>query len=162
MLGRSTVLALALAFCSLLLADDITTGTVLLALVLGFAIERYARTFLDHPGRSMRLGAVPRLAAYVLWDILVANLQVARRVLGPLAAIKPQFICVPVSLTDPTAIAALVGIINITPGTVSAGLSADHRVLTIHALDAVDVDALIALIKWRYEAPLKEIFECST
>ncbi|HAR04393.1 MAG TPA: cation:proton antiporter, partial [Pseudomonas sp.] len=52
-------------------------------------------------------------------------------------------------------------IISLTPGTVSACLSPDRRVLMVHALDVPDVDALISDVKRNYEAPLLEIFECS-
>ncbi|MDP1529769.1 MAG: Na+/H+ antiporter subunit E, partial [Rhodoferax sp.] len=46
------------------------------------------------------------------------------------------------------------------PGTVSAHLSEDRQSLLVHALDVDDQDELVATIKARYEAPLKEIFEC--
>ena len=45
-----------------------------------------------------------------------------------------------------------------TPGTVTADMSADGRVLLIHSLHAPDPEAVRAEIKTRYEARLKEIF----
>ncbi len=64
-------------------------------------------------------------------------------------------------LTDDLAISMLVSIITLTPGTCSADLSADRRTLLVHGLDVPDPQTLIADIKARYEAPLKEIFPCS-
>jgi multicomponent K+:H+ antiporter subunit E len=58
------------------------------------------------------------------------------------------------------AISLLANIICLTPGTVSARLSEDQRFLLVHALDCEDPQALIATIKTRFEAPLKEMFEC--
>ena len=58
-------------------------------------------------------------------------------------------------------LAVLASIVSLTPGTVSAGLSADHKTLLLHGLDVPDAQALIDEVKSRYEAPLLEIFECS-
>ena len=49
---------------------------------------------------------------------------------------------------------------SLTPGTVSTSLSADRRTLLLHVLDLDDADQLVARIKDRYEAPLREIFPC--
>jgi multicomponent K+:H+ antiporter subunit E len=159
-MGRRVILGCALFFGWLMLAGEISVGQILLGLVLAFAIERYSRRFGDVPRGKVRIGAVPALVGVVLWDIVVANLQVAKRVLGPLSDMRPRFVQVPLDLEDPTAAALLAAIITITPGTVSAALSPDHRFLTLHALDLVNADALVRTIKLRYERPLKEIFEC--
>jgi multicomponent K+:H+ antiporter subunit E len=45
-----------------------------------------------------------------------------------------------------------------TPGTVSADLSADGTKLLVHCLETDDPDATVAGIKRRYEDRLKEIF----
>jgi multicomponent K+:H+ antiporter subunit E len=45
-----------------------------------------------------------------------------------------------------------------TPGTLSAELSADGRALLVHGLHVPDPPALVAEIRQRYEAPLLEIF----
>jgi len=50
-------------------------------------------------------------------------------------------------------------IITMTPGTLSSEVSDDHRYLLVHGLDVDDEAALIAQIKSRYEAPIKEMFE---
>ena len=65
---------------------------------------------------------------------------------------------IPLALTSPEAITVLAGTITMTPGTVSAELSADGRALLVHGLDVPDPDALVAEIKSRYEARLLEIF----
>ena len=97
----------------------------------------------------------------VLYDIVVANVQVAKLVLGPKDKLRPAFVEVPMAIGNEFALATLTSIISLTPGTVSACLSADRRVLMVHALDVPDVDALISDVKRNYEAPLLEIFECS-
>jgi multicomponent K+:H+ antiporter subunit E len=58
-------------------------------------------------------------------------------------------------------VATLLGsIVSLTPGTVSVEIERERKVLLVHALDADDPPGLIATIKSRYEAPLKEVFRC--
>jgi multicomponent K+:H+ antiporter subunit E len=56
-------------------------------------------------------------------------------------------------------ISLLANTVSLTPGTVSAWLSPDRSHLIVHGLKVDDPDALIAEIKRRYEAPIKEVFE---
>jgi multicomponent K+:H+ antiporter subunit E len=96
----------------------------------------------------------------VLWDICVANVQVAIIILFKTNAnTKPAWITIPLELRTPEAITVLAGTITMTPGTVSSDLSADGRSLLVHCLDAPDPDAVRDDIKARYERRLKEIFE---
>jgi len=46
-----------------------------------------------------------------------------------------------------------------TPGTVSATLSADGRALLVHCLETYDPDKTVSDIKARYETRLQRIFE---
>ena len=95
----------------------------------------------------------------MVWDIVVANLAVARRVLGPVR-LKPGFIEVPLDVTQPDVVALLASIIAITPGTVVADVDGARTRILVHVLDLDDPGVLVAEIKRRYERPLKEIFEC--
>ena len=115
---------------------------------------------LDDPVTIRRPGVALRLAGVVVWDIIVANLAVARRVLGPLARLKPGFIEVPLDLGHPDAVALLAGIIAITPGTVVVDIDDGRTRILVHVLDLDEPGQLIAEIKHRYERPLKEIFGC--
>jgi multicomponent K+:H+ antiporter subunit E len=56
----------------------------------------------------------------------------------------------------------LASVISLTPGTVSADLSDDRKTLLVHGLNVVDEAAAVAEIKQRYEAPLLEVFTCSS
>ena len=112
-----------------------------------------ARVTLRRPAVALRLGLV------VLKDIVGSNIDVARLILGREAAIRPGFVWVPLTFADPHGIVALAGIVTMTPGTLSAELSADRRHLLVHAFNVDDPAALVDDIKARYEAPLLEIFE---
>lgn len=145
----------------LLLVNDFSLGHWLLGAFLALALPLLCRNLLLSTPRIRRPGLLLRFIALVLYDIVVANLQVARLVLGPKARLQPGFVEIPLELTDDLAITILASVITLTPGTVSADLSDDRRTLLVHGLDVPDPQALAADIKARYEAPLKEVFECS-
>ena len=152
--------SLALWIIWLMFNNTIAPAHVLLGAFLGIAIPWITRALwperpqLSHPLTALRLFFV------VMYDIVIANLIVARLIIGPVSALRPAFVELPLDLRSPYAISALASIITLTPGTVSARLSEDRRTLLVHALNVDDRDALIAEIKQRYELPLKEIFEC--
>jgi multicomponent K+:H+ antiporter subunit E len=143
----------------LLLANTLDPAHIVLAALLAVGVPWFTEKLRPERPRVRRPLAIVRLGLVVLWDIVVSNVEVARRILGPEASIKPAFVWVPLDITDPHAIVSLAGIITMTPGTLSADLSPDGRHLLVHAFNVDDEEALVAQIKARYEAPLKEIFE---
>ena len=142
-----------------LLVNDIKLGSTVIAAILATAIPNLARAY--WPDRA-RIAAPFGLVAYallVLWDILVANVQVARIILFmPRDQITSAWIAIPIDLASPEAITLLAGTITMTPGTLTADMSACGRVLLIHALHAPDPDQVRDGIKARYETRLKRIF----
>ncbi len=146
----------------LLLNNSIAPGQLLLGLALGWAIPRFTSAFWPGRVRIHRPLALARFTAVFLYDVLVANLTVARLILAGPRRLRPAFVTVPLALTDDFAISLLANIICLTPGTVSAHLSADRRQLLVHALDAESPEHIVSTIKTRFEAPLREIFEESS
>lgn len=139
-----------------------SAGHLVLAAALAWVIPLLVRRFHPERPRPGAPAATARLAGRVLRDIVVSNVDVARRVLGREAAIRPRFVWVPLTLRDPHGIVALAGIITLTPGTLSSELSDDRRFLLVHVLHCPDDEAeaaLVATVGERYEAPLREIFE---
>ncbi len=152
-------LSLALWAVWLMLNNTVAPGQILLGAALALVIPRAATHLVDGQWpRLQRPHLVLRLFFVVLYDIVMSNIDVARRVLGPEAAIKPGFIEVPLDLTDDWAIGALAGIITMTPGTLTADIAVDRSHLLVHAFHIDDAQALVASIKRRYEVPLQEIF----
>jgi multicomponent K+:H+ antiporter subunit E len=153
-------LSVLLALVWILLANEIGAGTVLLGAVLGLAVPLLTRVYWS---RRPRIGApfvVLEYGLLVLWDIIVANIQVAYLVLFRRGnALRSCFVTIPLDAQTPEAIAVLAGTITMTPGTVSADLSADGRALLVHCLDTGDPAAIAAEIKHRYERRLRRIFE---
>jgi multicomponent K+:H+ antiporter subunit E len=144
----------------LVLASSYTAGSLVLGALVAVAIPMWTVRF--WPDRPLLRRPLKAAAFFLLVcrDIIAANIQVARQVLGPLDRIRPGFVEVPLDLEDPFVATLLAGIVTLTPGTVSIDVDMERKVLSVHALDVPDPSALIAGIKSRYEAPLKEMFGC--
>jgi len=148
----------------LLLNQTTEPGHLLLGAVLALTLAGWSPTGPHDPDRRphgawRRPDRFVRLVAIVTWDIVVANLQVAVRILGLTGELKPRFVWVPIELTQPHAITLLAGIITMTPGTLSCELSDDRAHLLVHGLDVDDPGELVGQIKARYETPIRELFE---
>lgn len=153
-------LSLTLVLLWFLLVNQWKLGSLVMALILATLIPLLSsRWWPDRPVIRRPFGLLAYMLL-VLWDVIVANFQVARIILlMPNQKIRSAWITVPLDLTSPEAISLLAGTITMTPGTLTADLSADGRALLIHSLHAPDPDAIRAEIKSRYEARLKRIFE---
>ncbi|NLC27833.1 MAG: Na+/H+ antiporter subunit E [Campylobacteraceae bacterium] len=153
------VLSIILWVTWLLLNNTVDMGHVVLGAILAILIPRITSSFWPEKIYITNLSTLMRFYGIVLYDILIANIVVAKQVLSPNSSLKPGFLAVPLDITHPLGISVLASTITLTPGTVSADLSPDKKTLTVHALHVVDTDAEIASIKSRYEAPLMEVFE---
>lgn len=153
------VLSLALAVCWLTLAG-LSPSQLVLALVLAVAIPHITAPFLAELPGIRSPGTVLRLAGLVAWDIVLANIAVARLVLGPVERLRPSFVRVPLAVTHPHAIALLAGIVSIVPGSLSIAVTPDSRTMLLHVLHLEDEKQFVATIKERYERPIMDILEC--
>jgi multicomponent K+:H+ antiporter subunit E len=143
----------------MLLLNSATLGGILLAVVFGIIVPLLTAPF--WPNRPKLNFGWPMLdyLAVVIFDIMVANFQVAMLILFRRNRnLRSHWLVIPLSLRSPEAISALAGTISLTPGTVSADVAADGRSLLVHALDVEDETEEVARIKRRYEARLMRIF----
>lgn len=155
--------ALALLWC--VLNESVSPGHVLLAALLGAVVPWWLQPLWPAPPRRIRrpvraFALAIAFAALVAWDIVVANLRVARTVLSPLHALRPGIATVPIDLDDPRAIAVLAHVVTLTPGSVTVDVAPDRRSLTIHAVDLHDPEAAVRNVRERYERRIREIFAC--
>jgi multicomponent Na+:H+ antiporter subunit E len=93
------------------------------------------------PWRTARPFPVLRFLAFVPWllgQVVLSNLRVAKTAVSPLSAIDPQFVRVPPSMgsanSDEGALTVLGCAITLTPGTLTIDIAPDN--LYVHALDA--------------------------
>lgn len=154
------LLTLTLTIVWIFLLNDFTPGGLVLGLILGLVVVRFTAAFWPDRVRIRNYRAAFGYVFVALWDILVANVQVAWLILTRRnEAIRSRWIAIPLDIRAPEAITTLAGTITMTPGTVSADLSADGRSILVHCLDTGDPDSVVRTIKSRYESRLKEVFE---
>ncbi|TWX48827.1 Na+/H+ antiporter subunit E [Colwellia hornerae] len=165
------LLSLLLFLVWLLLNNSVSPGHLVLAVILAIVIPLVTSPFRTKQPLIIKPGLAFRHLLLVLYDIITANVQVAILILGPTKKLTPGFVKVPLDLTHSLPITILASTVSLTPGTVSAevypwsenlteGNKPEQQFLLIHVLDLKDEQALINTIKQRYEAPLKEMFEC--
>lgn len=153
------LLSLTLFVLWLLLVNTVSPGHILLATLFAVAVPAFTRPFWPQAQPVRRPLLLVRLLLRLAFDILMANLVVARLILGPMRRLNPAFVRYPLMLENEYAIMILASIITLTPGTVSADVTPDRRALIVHSLDLKDEEELVRQIRTRYELPLKEILE---
>jgi multicomponent K+:H+ antiporter subunit E len=156
----SPLLSLVMWCLWLLLANDFSAGQMVLGVFFAWLIPVLTQPFWLSRPRIHKPWQLLRFVLLVHRDIVVANLAVAKLVLGSPSKLRPAFVEVPLDIRDEFVITILASVVSLTPGTVSADVSQDRARLLVHGLDVADIPEMIATIKQRYEAPLKEIFGC--
>jgi multicomponent Na+:H+ antiporter subunit E len=89
----------------------------------------------DHEGHPVHLGRgsvtfVPWLA----WEIVKANIDVARIIIDPKLPISPVLFKVPASQKSEVGMVAYANSITLTPGTVTVDVDPDNAEFTVHAI----------------------------
>jgi multicomponent K+:H+ antiporter subunit E len=141
------------------LVNTFTLGNLILGTVIGLIVPMITAPYWPNRPKMRRPFKVVEYVLVVLWDIVVANVQVAMIILFKREPdIRSHWIPIPLELTSAEAITVLAGTITMTPGTVSATLSADGSAILVHCLHSDDPDSIRDEIKTRYEQRLLEIF----
>lgn len=108
--------------------DVVHFGTGVLA---SLAIAATVRTVDD--GTRLRWGRVVRFVPWLLGQVIVSNLRVARAVLSPRLPIRPTLLEIPPGMAGERALALLGIAVTLTPGTLTVDVDGDR--LRVHALD---------------------------
>jgi multicomponent Na+:H+ antiporter subunit E len=134
--------------------DYMVTGVVT-GLVLGLINRRYGRF----------LFWTAYFIIYLLWEIIISNLVMARVILDPKPKLDPGIIAVPLSVTSNIEITLLSLAVTVTPGTLIVELAPDptgRTVLYVHALQVVNPDNFRATIKGGFERMIMNISRGAT
>ncbi|TNF60054.1 MAG: Na+/H+ antiporter subunit E [Burkholderiales bacterium] len=151
------VLSLQLGITWLVLSHSLATVHWLSALLIAWLVPRMLAPFLGDASRIHWPTAL-RLILTVLWDIVVANITVARITLGSMSRPRPAWLRVPLATGHPRVNAMFAAIITTTPGTVAVTIREERREILVHALDCADEAGMVRDMKERYEAPLIRTF----
>ncbi len=153
------LLSLTLVVVWLGLVNTFTLGNLILGSIIGLVVPMLTAAYWPNRPSIARPLKVVEYVLVVLWDILVANIEVAMVILFKREpAIHSQWIPIPLELKSAEAITVLAGTITLTPGTVSTMLAADGSAILVHCLHTDEPDTVRDQIKTRYERRLLEIF----
>jgi multicomponent Na+:H+ antiporter subunit E len=156
MLLLNVLLALAWA----VLVSQVDLPNLIFGFGLGAVMLYLARNQLGGANEYFRkMRRVVQFVGYVLWEIVLANVQVARAVLfTPVAKLRPGIVAVPLDLETDAEITMLANLITLTPGTLSLEVSDDRKTLFVHAIAVGDAEAFRAATKSGFEHAVREVF----
>ena len=98
-----------------------------------------------------------RLLFFFIYELLLANVVVARTVLARRLEIRPGIIAYATELRSPMAVTWLANLITLTPGTLTLYVSDDHSTLYVHTLNVDDPAAVVNSIRRAFERNLLEL-----
>lgn len=157
---KTPLMILSLFIIWLLLQQEISFASVLLAAVLAFTIPWLTHKLSPFSTRVKHPVLIIKLIYAVLMDILRSAISVALLILFPSKkGMNSQFIYIPLDLKNPSGLAVLAGIVNSTPGTVWVDITPHCHQLLLHVFDLKDEAWWVNHIKNNYETPLIAIFE---
>ncbi len=126
-------------------------GEFLIGLGVGLPIAFVSRRLYDEQvpvRRSLLVLPYGILYSVVfLKDLVIANFDVAYRVLAPWAPIKPSVIVFPLRVRTDLAITTIANSITLTPGTLTMDYDAEHNALIVHTLYMDDRQAVVRPIR---------------
>ena len=134
----------------------------LINLAFGFVLGGVALAMIREDAGSVshfrRVFRAVALAFTFVYELIKSSVNVAMIVLSPSRELRPAIIAFPLDVKTPMEITLLANMITLTPGTLSVDVSDDGSTLYIHAIDAPDIDAVVADTKASFEQQIKKVF----
>jgi len=133
------------------LAIDAVVGEFLIGVAVGLPVAYlFRRLYSERIDLGGAVRSVPYAALYLLVflrEIVVANFDVAYRVLAPGTRIEPQVIFVPLRVETDLGVTTIANSITITPGTLTLDHDEAENALYVHVIDGRDVEAIVDPIR---------------
>lgn len=150
---------LALAWTAL--TGNFAVGNFAFGYLLGLVALFFARgQFSSGPHYFRRTLAAIWFVIDVVWQLVLANLKVARTVLfTPTSELRPGIVAVPLDLRTEAEITTLANLITLTPGTLSLDVSDDRSVLYVHSIEVDDPATFRRGIKGGFERTVRGVFQ---
>jgi multicomponent Na+:H+ antiporter subunit E len=134
-----------------------TFNNLIAGFILGFLVLFFTREVVDSTRYINKVWQVLGLLVFFLWELFLANLRVAYDVITPRHRMKPGVIAIPLEASTDSEITILSNLITLTPGTMSLDVSADRKVMYIHAMYIDDIDETRRKIKNGFERRVLEV-----
>jgi multisubunit Na+/H+ antiporter MnhE subunit len=151
-----TVALFALAW--LAVSGSFTIPNLLLGLVAGGLSLALIRDHIRPDGRRVRPLKLLSLVLLFIKELALSAWKVAVLVASPKMVLKPGIFAFPLTVDRDFEITLLANLITLTPGTLSVDVSADRKVLYVHALDCSDPVGARRDIAGGFEKKILEAF----
>jgi len=125
--------------------------------VLGYFILWTLNRNTDEGGYFKRLPKVINFLLFFLYELLLANLEVAWDMITPRFYMKPGIVKFPLTARTDLEITLLSSLISLTPGTMILDVSDDKKVLYIHVMYVKDREKFVKRIREGFERRLLNI-----
>lgn len=148
---------LLLTFVWIALSGSFSFSNILFGFILSFSIMWIIS--LNTKNRKY-FKIAPKMVGFIfffLYELTKANIQVAIDVMTPKFYMKPGIVRFPLDAKSDIEITLLANLISLTPGTCSLDVSADRKVLYVHAMYIHDKEKFIHDIKNGFERKLLAI-----
>ncbi len=136
-----------------------TVANLFVGLILGYFILLLAQRAIGTSPYFAKVPQVARFSLFYLRQLVLSNLRVAYDVVTLKHYMRPGVIAVPLDARTDAEITLISNLITLTPGTLSLDLSADRRILYVHAMyiDNGDVEEARRSIKEGLERRVLEV-----
>lgn len=104
-----------------------------------------------------KVGAFVRLFALLAWELVLANIRLARDVVQASHEMSPGVVRVPLDARTDGEILLLTALINLTPGSVVLDVSEDRRLLYVHVMHMQSPEESRQEIKSGFERRVLEL-----
>lgn len=151
-----TNLLMALLWAALI--GPFTPSNLLIGFVVGYIVLWLCSPGGRRPAYARRTMAAAELAGFTCYELMLANLRVARYTVSRLRTLRPAVLRVPLEpdLTD-TEITLLASLITLTPGTLTLDVSRDRSAMFVHFMHVEDDAQAIAAVKNGFERRILKV-----
>jgi multicomponent Na+:H+ antiporter subunit E len=106
-----------------------------------------------------KVGSFLSLFAFLMYELLLANVKVALDVVRPSRTMRPAVVCVPLDVESDAEILMLAALINLTPGSIALDVAEDRRTMYVHVMHMETPEATRREVKDGFERRVRRLFE---
>lgn len=154
---KQFLLNVLLTFTWVFLTGNFWFTNFVFGFVLGYFILWTLNRNSDEGGYFKRLPKVINFVFFFLYELLLANLEVAYDLITPSYYMKPGIVKYELTARTDMEITLLSNFISLTPGTLILDVSDDKRVLYIHVMYVKNKERFIKRIRGGFERRLLNI-----
>lgn len=155
--GQAFMWNVILAVLWALASGSLTVGALATGFFAGLLVLFLTRRAIGAEAYLLKFPRTIRLVLYFLYDLVTANLRLARDVVRGTHDLEPAIIAIPMDAESDGEITLLASLIALTPGTLTLDVSRDRKTIFIHSMYAGDVEEVRRQIKEGLEKKILDV-----